>query len=59
MDGYAIRLQETEKVLNVVGASRAGESSVDIDENSAVYVTTGAPVPSNSDLVVPIEEVKL
>ena len=42
-----------------MGASRAGESSVDIDEHSAVYVTTGAPVPSNSDLVVPIEEVKL
>ena len=62
MDGYAVRSQDCPGVLRIVGAARAGAPH-DVhgatDLNQTVYITTGAPVPSWADAVVPIERIEL
>mmetsp|Transcript_44199 Transcript_44199/g.32183 ORF Transcript_44199/g.32183 Transcript_44199/m.32183 type:complete len:115 (-) Transcript_44199:145-489(-) len=66
MDGYAIVEEEGKVgvVLEVVESGLAGVKSIPLDQrsysaNSAVYVTTGGPVPSHFDCVLPIEETDL
>lgn len=68
MDGFAISTveQATEEPYSVVKGlkSLAGTAPEETEEKSqvqasrkAVYVTTGAPVPSGYDAVVPIEQI--
>ncbi|MDX2037876.1 MAG: molybdopterin molybdotransferase MoeA [Isosphaeraceae bacterium] len=63
MDGFAVRGEETfgadlysPMVLRVVGASRPGIGFLGhLGPGEAVFVATGAPLPSGADAVVPVE----
>jgi gephyrin len=64
MDGYAVHAKHTQQsgtvTLTVVGSMLAGDDPSQIalhgDEQNAVYVTTGGPVPDGADAVVKIEQ---
>jgi molybdopterin molybdotransferase len=63
MDGYAVRYedvktasQETPVQLPVVGESAAGQTKAyALSARQAVKIMTGAPMPANSDVVIPVE----
>lgn len=60
MDGYAVRSVDCPGTLRVVGASRAGaphDTHGSVESGTAVYITTGAPVPCWADAVVPVERI--
>ena len=57
MDGYAVGYVDTEGVeLRVAGTIAAGDPPGSILEpGTALRIMTGAPVPSGTDRVVPVE----
>jgi molybdopterin molybdotransferase len=65
VDGYAVRAQDTfmasesEPVrLKVLGEIHAGEEpSIKLAPGTAVYVSTGAPLPEGADAVIQFEDV--
>jgi len=61
-DGYAVRHADGAGARDVVGESRAGQldaaGALECGPGQAVYVTTGAPVPSGADCVVQIEDTR-
>lgn len=57
MDGYALRLSDASlKTLPVAGTACAGSPPVQLPENSAIQIFTGAPVPIGSECVVKRED---
>lgn len=58
MDGYALVAGEADRVLTVVGESRAG-SPADrrVGEGEAIRISTGAAVPDGANAVIPQEVV--
>lgn len=59
MDGYALRLADAEegRVLRITGEVAAGSADDPaIAPGEAVRIMTGAPVPSDAEAVVPVEQ---
>jgi molybdopterin molybdotransferase len=57
-DGYAVRAQDANGTLRVVGSVRAGERWEKTSEaGEAVEIMTGAPVPAGANAVVMVEHV--
>lgn len=61
VDGYAVRAVDTQAVpvvLPVSGTVRAGMSGRDtpVEENRAVRIMTGAPIPPGADAIVMVED---
>ncbi|ACP38213.1 molybdopterin molybdotransferase MoeA [Saccharolobus islandicus] len=62
MDGYAIKYEDYLKYgkLRVVGKLYPNTLNIpELKEGETYYVTTGSPLPTNADSVVPIENSKL
>lgn len=60
MDGYAIKLTDAGKKVKVIDCILAGSSKQTIIKNkTCVKIMTGARVPSSTQAIVPIEEVKI
>ncbi|MFX1503976.1 MAG: gephyrin-like molybdotransferase Glp [Promethearchaeota archaeon] len=67
MDGYAIKAEDSfgaspknPKKISLVGTIEIGESStIKINKNEAVRISTGAPIPEGSDAVVKIEDTEI
>ncbi|QXJ33084.1 molybdopterin molybdotransferase MoeA [Saccharolobus shibatae] len=62
MDGYAIKYEDYLKYgkLRVVGKLYPNTLNIpELKEGETYYVTTGSPLPTNTDSVVPIENSKL
>ena len=64
MDGYALRAAQTLAAssgspvgIPVVGKVFTGEGRSTLTANTAMGITTGAPVPINADAVIPHEQV--
>lgn len=64
MDGYALRACDTVSAslqsparIPVVGKVFTGDGKAALTAGTAMGITTGAPVPSNADAVVPYEQV--
>lgn len=60
MDGYALRLRECEgnREFAIVGTIMAGECrDQPVPPFSTVKIMTGAPLPSDCDVVIPFEEI--
>ena len=64
MDGFALRAEntagataETPRLFRLAGEIQAGGSNqnIIIDEETAIRIMTGAPIPSGADAVIPIE----
>jgi molybdopterin molybdotransferase len=57
MDGFALRYEDADGALTIVGTVRAGDGGdVRIGRGEAVAIMTGAVVPDDADTVVPIED---
>ena len=61
MDGYAVRGEDCPGVLALIGASRAGApmrgaGDTSVQPGQCAYITTGAPLPTGADAVVPSED---
>ena len=53
MDGYALRAEDQNTILKVVGISAAGHGfSGKIGSGEAIRIFTGAPVPASADAIV-------
>jgi molybdopterin molybdotransferase len=66
MDGYALRAADTLAAssasplgIPVVGKVFTGEGRSTLTSNTAMGITTGAPVPINADAVIPHEQVTI
>lgn len=67
MDGYAIKINDTHgatkdtpKTLEVIDDLRAGfVSSETIDNNQAIRIMTGAPIPEGAEAVVMVENTRV
>lgn len=56
MDGYAIIQNDMEELDLIQGEIKAGDSgNISISKGQAIRIFTGAPVPPNVDMVVPLE----
>jgi molybdopterin molybdotransferase len=60
-DGYAVHADGIGSALKVVGSVRAGErwSGAALEEDEAIEIMTGAPMPDGADAVVMVEHVAL
>ncbi len=64
MDGFAVRASDTfgakennPNKLEVIGSVEiGGKSEIEVGEDEAVEISTGAPIPKNSDAVIKVEE---
>jgi molybdopterin molybdotransferase len=61
MDGFALRSGPARRTLRIVGEARAGEpaSAVVGDDDEAIRISTGAPIPEGADAVLQIERVSV
>ncbi|WP_412062865.1 gephyrin-like molybdotransferase Glp [Rubrivirga sp. IMCC45206] len=55
MDGYAVRAADGTAARPVSGDARAGSAPAPLPPGTAMWITTGAPIPSGADAVVPVE----
>lgn len=56
MDGYAV-IFSARNEWNIIGEVSAGNySSIILDENDAVVITTGSKIPINADTIIPLED---
>lgn len=56
MDGYAVIAADTAPLRRIVGDQFAGTiGAFHVEQGTAAYITTGAPVPPGADAVVQIE----
>jgi molybdopterin molybdotransferase len=59
MDGYAIKFNDKQQILQVSGTMMAGSSNtLHLQKGNAVRIFTGAPLPNGADTVVMQEKVK-
>ena len=57
MDGYAINYSEGKKSWNITGEIPAGNfKEYPIDVNSAIRIMTGGRIPTDANVVIPIED---
>jgi gephyrin len=58
MDGYAVVASDGAGTFDIVGSVTAGNdpAATKVAPGTVAYITTGAPVPSGSDAVVPVED---
>jgi gephyrin len=60
MDGYAVIADDPSPWREIVGRQSAGYvADLDVSLGTAAWITTGAPVPSGADAVVPVELTEL
>lgn len=60
MDGYAILIQDKNKILEVIDTIFAGDNNKKIlEEGSCIKIMTGARIPANCTAVVPKEDVEI
>ncbi|MFX1366644.1 MAG: gephyrin-like molybdotransferase Glp [Promethearchaeota archaeon] len=67
MDGYAIKAEDSfgaslknPKKISLVGTIEIGEfSTIKVNKDEAVRISTGAPIPEGSDAVVKIEDTEI
>jgi molybdenum cofactor synthesis domain-containing protein len=56
MDGYAVVAEDPSPWREIVGRQTAGRVvEIDVDLGTAVWITTGAPMPRGATAVVPVE----
>jgi molybdopterin molybdotransferase len=60
-DGFAIRAEDANESLRIIGQIRAGErwSGPPLERGCAIEIMTGAPLPEGADAVVMVEHVEL
>jgi len=59
MDGFAIRLEDSGKCVEVIDIILAGvDKDTEVKNGCAIKIMTGAKIPKGADAVVPIEDVK-
>lgn len=57
MDGYACRMDDIDKPLNLLGVIRAGDNvNFTIEKGDCVQIMTGGRMPQSSDCVIVVEE---
>jgi molybdopterin molybdotransferase len=60
MDGYAVTAGPAPRTLRLVGDSRAGlPATTDVDQTTAIRISTGAALPPHAEAVVPDERAAL
>ena len=60
MDGFAIRYEDIENEIKIVGKNPAGVFKYqEINENEAIKTYTGSFIPKNANTLVPIESVEI
>lgn len=60
MDGYAVRFEDKDKPLTIIGEMAAGVShQLSITKGQAMRIFTGAPLPKGADTVIMQEKVSL
>jgi len=60
MDGYAIRFEDQDKEIKLIGKNPAGNFKfTKINECEAIKTYTGSFMPENADTLVPIENVEI
>lgn len=60
MDGYGVKLINTNTKVEVIEAILAGENkNVSLQDNQAIKIMTGANIPDGVEAIVPIEDVKI
>lgn len=60
MDGYAVKISDSNKTLKLLGAIFAGDNSnLILESQHAIKIMTGARIPQGCDTIVPIEEVTI
>lgn len=60
MDGYALKYEDKQKPLKIIGEMAAGTSQqLRISNGEATRIFTGAPLPENADTVVMQEKIRL
>lgn len=60
MDGYAVIAEDPSPWREIVGRQTAGNvEPIEVYIGTAAWVTTGAPLPSGADAVVPVESTEL
>ncbi|RPI17712.1 MAG: molybdopterin molybdenumtransferase MoeA [Ignavibacteriae bacterium] len=58
MDGIGIKFDDKIKKWNLIGEISAGNfKDIIVDENSAVYITTGGKIPPGVDTVIQVEDI--
>jgi len=58
MDGYAVKLLDTNKLVKVTHTIFAGDNSQEkLEDGFAIKIMTGAKVPLGTECIVPIEDV--
>ncbi|HEY5893708.1 MAG TPA: gephyrin-like molybdotransferase Glp [Chthoniobacterales bacterium] len=59
VDGYALRAEESGKMLKVTGEQPAGKNrALSVEAGEAIRIFTGAPTPNGADAVVMQEDVE-
>lgn len=59
MDGFAMRLADvSDQAIRIAGAIAAGDGPIDLPLHECVRIATGAPIPLDADVVIPIEHVR-
>ncbi len=60
MDGFAARVEDAGRVVDLVGEVAAGQQpQQEVREGACVNVMTGAPCPEGTEVVVPVEQASL
>jgi len=60
MDGYAIKYEDIDKEIKIIGSNPAGSFEFDTLKNGeAIKTFTGSFIPNGADTLVPIENVKV
>ncbi|MHA1932622.1 MAG: hypothetical protein ACW96X_08800, partial [Promethearchaeota archaeon] len=67
MDGYAIKAEasfgastKNPKIIKLVGIIEIGEStSLSINKDEGIRISTGAPIPEGADAVIKIEDTEI
>lgn len=60
MDGYAVVAEDPSPWREIVGRQTAGHvAPIEVHVGTAAWITTGAPLPSGADAVVPVESTEL
>ena len=59
MDGYAVKLADAGRAVNIKEIIYAGDAPQEIlQEDEAIKIMTGAPIPKGCEAIVPIEDVE-
>jgi molybdopterin molybdotransferase len=59
MDGFAVTAGPPDRVLEIVGESRAGApAAIAVTTATAIRISTGAPLPAGAEAVVPVEQAR-